>query len=314
MSMITVRPGVLRTPPEYFADLPDFDFPVSTAEVRDPDVAGATLRMAYLDLGDPAAPAVLLLHGEPTWSYLYRRVIPPLLAAGLRVVAPDLIGFGRSDKPEQVAAHTYARHLDWLDQLVTEHLDLSATTVVGQDWGGLLGLRLAVARPERVARFVAANTGLPDGRVPLPEIWHAFRAAVKAAPRLDIGRLVEAGCTRGLAAADRAGYDAPFPCERAKAGPRAMPELVPVTEDDPQAAANQHAWGELARWERPFLVAFSDRDPITGPMAEVLRRHIPGAAGRVHPLLRGAGHFLQEDAGPELGVLIGAFVQDDRLG
>jgi haloalkane dehalogenase len=292
---------VLRTPDERFADLPDFPYAPSYAQVPAPD--GGTLRMAYVDV-DPApdgsAPTVVLLHGEPTWSYLYRTMIPVLAGAGIRVVAPDLVGFGRSDKPLDPAVHTYRRHVAWARSLLVDHLALADATLVGQDWGGLIGLRLVVEQPGLFSRVVAANTGLPTGDVSMPELWWAFRRAVETAPALDIGRLVESGCTRGLSAQARAAYDAPFPDEASKAGPRAMPGLVPVTPDDPETEANRAVWAALGRWDRPFLVAFSDRDPITGGMAPVLRRHVPGAGGRQHPTIAGAGHFLQEDAGPEL--------------
>jgi len=296
----------LRTPDECFADVPDIGA-VHYAEVPDPD--GGTLRMAYVDT-DPAgsAPAVVLLHGEPTWSYLYRTMLPVLTEAGLRVVVPDLIGFGRSDKPADVADHTYARHIAWTTSLLVEHLALSGATLVGQDWGGLIGLRLAVEQPGLFDRVVAANTGLPTGDFDMPKIWWAMRRAVESAPVLDVGRAVAAGCVRGLSDTDRAAYDAPFPDETYKAGPRAMPGLVPVTTDDPETGANRAAWAALGSWDKPFLVAFSDGDPITGAMAPILRRHVPGAAGREHPTVARAGHFLQEDAGPDLAAEVIRFI------
>lgn len=308
---------VLRTPEECFEGLPEFGYEPSVAAVPGvpgvevDGVDGAALRLAYLDVppaGDaPPAGTVVLLHGEPTWSFLYRRMIPVLTAAGLRVVAPDMIGFGRSDKPSDVAAHTYARHLEWLRSLLVDHLGLRDVVLVGQDWGGLLGLRLAVEQPGLVGRVVASNTGLPTGDVPMPELWWRFRQAVEHAEVLDVGWLVAAGCARGLSDEVRRGYDAPFPDEAFKAGPRAMPGLVPVTPSDPQAPANRAAWAALGEWERPFLVAFGDSDPITGGMAPILRRHVPGAAGREHPTLPRAGHFVQEDAGPELASHVVAF-------
>jgi haloalkane dehalogenase len=296
----------LRTPEERFADLPDIGA-VHYAEVPDPD--GGTLRMAYLDT-DPtgSAPAVVLLHGEPTWSYLYRTMVPVLTDAGLRAVVPDLIGFGRSDKPAEVADHTYARHIVWTKALLVDHLALSGATLVGQDWGGLIGLRLVVEHPGLVDRVVAANTGLPTGDFDMPKIWWAMRKAVETAPVLEVGRAVAAGCVRGLSATDRAAYDAPFPDETYKAGPRAMPGLVPVTPRDPETSANRAAWAALGEWQRPFLVAFSDGDPITGAMAPILRRHVPGAAGREHPTIARAGHFLQEDAGPDLAAEVVRFI------
>lgn len=292
---------LLRTPEHRFADLPDFAYPWERRTVVDGD--GNTASMAYVDAGPPDGQPVLLLHGEPTWSFLYRHVIPELVESGRRVVAPDLIGFGRSDKPTTVADHTYGRHLAWLTSLVVDQLDLTEVTLVGQDWGGLLGLRLAVDHQDRVAAVVAANTGLPTGDHAMPEIWWAMRRAVETATVFDVGRGVDAGCLRDLTAAERAAYDAPFPDESYKAGPRAMPGLVPVTPRDPQTVANREAWSRLGEWTKPFGVVFSGSDPITGPMADVFAGVVPGAAGRVAPRLRG-GHFLQEDAGHGLGRLI----------
>ena len=289
---------LLRTPDERFDGLVDHPSPHHRALVTAPDGAGA--EMSWVQDGPVDGPVVLLLHGEPTWSYLYRSVITPLVEAGCHVVAPDLIGFGRSDKPTRVQDHTYARHVGWLRSLVVDVLDLHEVTLVGQDWGGLLGLRLVAEEPDRVARVVAANTGLPTGDHPMPEVWWGFRRAVETAPVLDVGRLVASGCVRGLDPADRAAYDAPFPDESYKAGPRAMPLILPTTPDDPATVANRAAWAELARWTKPFLLAFSDSDPITAAMAPVLARTVPGAAGLVHPTIARAGHFLQEDAGAEL--------------
>jgi haloalkane dehalogenase len=297
----------LRTPDERFAELPGFAHEPRYAEVPDGD--GGTLRMAYVDAGPAEAPVVLLLHGEPSWSFLYRHVIDELVAAGLRAVAPDLVGFGRSDKPAAPGDHSFARHVEWVRALAFDVLDLRDVTLVGQDWGGLVGLRLVVEHPDRFARVVAANTGLPTGDFDMPEIWWQFRRAVENAEQLDIGRLVAAGCASPMDEAVRAAYDAPFPGESFKAGPRAMPGLVPTAPDDPAAEANRAAWEVLGRWDKPFLVAFSDRDPITGAMAPVLRKLIPGTAGLEHPLIEGAGHFLQEDAGERLGRVVADFVR-----
>ncbi|MFI7224341.1 haloalkane dehalogenase [Nonomuraea angiospora] len=293
---------ILRTPEERFADLPDFPYEPRYADVPD------GLRMAYVEAGPADGEPVVLLHGEPSWSFLYRHVMPELAAAGLRAIAVDLIGFGRSDKPADQAEHTYARHVEWTRALLFDALALSRVTVVGQDWGGLIGLRIAAEHPERVARIVAANTGLPSGDIPMPEVWHQFRNAVLKAPVLDIARLVQAGCRTRLSEEVRAAYDAPFPDESYKAGPRVMPSLVPITPDDPAAPANRAAWQVLTTLERPFLVAFSDGDPITGGMAPILLKSISGTSGLRHPVIKGAGHFLQEDAGAELGRQIAAFV------
>jgi haloalkane dehalogenase len=298
---------VLRTPDERFGALPDFAYEPRYAEI--PDGEDGALRMAYVEDGPSDGPVVLLLHGEPSWSFLYRTVLGTLVTAGIHAVAPDLIGFGRSDKPARVSDHTCARHVEWTRSLVFDALDLRDVTVVGQDWGGLIGLRLAAEHPQRMARIVAANTGLPTGEQPMPKIWWMFRQAVEAAPVLDVGRFVQAGCRAPMSEAVRAAYDAPFPDESYKAAVRAMPQLVPVTPDDPAAKANRAAWSALSRWDKPFLVAFSDGDPITGPMAEVFRQHVPGARRLEHPTLAGAGHFLQEDAGERLGEIIAEFVR-----
>ncbi|HEY0637139.1 MAG TPA: haloalkane dehalogenase [Pseudonocardiaceae bacterium] len=298
---------VLRTPDDRFAALPGFGYEPRYATVPDQD--GGELRMAWVEDGPADGPAVLLLHGEPSWSFLYRTVMPPLAAAGLRAVAVDLVGFGRSDKPADRADHTYARHVEWVRALAFDVLDLRDVTLVGQDWGGLIGLRLVAERPDRFARVVAANTGLPTGDQPMPEVWHRFKDAVAAAPDFDVARSVQSGCRTTLPPAVRAAYDAPFPTEKFKAGPRAMPGLVPITPDDPAAAPNRAAWAVLAEWRKPFLVAFSDSDPITAPMAPVLAQVVPGARGREHPVIAGAGHFLQEDAGAVLGEEIARFVR-----
>ena len=264
--------------------------------------------MSYVEAGPADGPVVLLLHGEPTWSYLYRDVIDALSRAGIRSVAVDLVGFGRSDKPTLASDHSFARHVEWVRELAFDVLDLRDVTMVGQDWGGLIGLRLVAEHPDRFARVVAANTGLPTGDFEMPDLWWEFRRAVEGAEVLDVGRLVAAGCLRGLADADRAAYDAPFPDESFKVGPRVMPTLVPTRPDDPAAEANRAAWEVLGDWEKPFLVAFSDGDPITGAMAPILRKLIPGTRGLTHPVIAGAGHFLQEDAGQQLGRVVADFV------
>jgi haloalkane dehalogenase len=298
---------VLRTPESCFADLPDFDVELAHVEVPTGDRTGS-LRVGYAAAGPADGPLVVCLHGEPTWSYLYRRVMAVLADAGCRVIAPDLVGFGRSDKPVEQSDHTYARHVEWMRAALFDELDLRDVTVLCQDWGGLVGLRLLAENPDRFAGVVAANTGLPDGRHEMPEVWHHFRAAVASAPVLDIGRFVMSGCRRPLDPQAVAAYDAPFPEERYKAGPRAMPQLVPITPDDPGAIANQRAWEVLVSLDTPFLCAFSDGDPITAPMGALLPKLMPGAAGRAHPTIRDAGHFLQEDAGEELGRVVAEFV------
>ncbi|GGF32214.1 haloalkane dehalogenase [Marmoricola endophyticus] len=289
---------LLRTPEDRFSRLADFPYEPHYAELAD------GVRMAWVEAGPADGPVVLLLHGEPSWSYLYRSMLPVLAEAGMRAVAPDLVGFGRSDKPARREDHSYAAHVEWVRALAFDVLDLRDVTLVGQDWGGLIGLRLVAEHPDRFARVVAANTGLPTGDHDMPEVWHRFRRAVQGAADLDVGRLVASGCARGLDPVARAAYDAPFPDESFKAGPRAMPGLVPYVPDDPASEDNRRAWATLTGSDLPVLVAFSDSDPITAAMGPVLRRALPGAHGREHPTITGAGHFLQEDAGPELAAAV----------
>ena len=298
---------VLRTPEDRFADLPDFGYPPRYA-----DVDG--LRLAYVETGPADGEPVLLLHGEPSWSFLYRTVMPVLAEAGLRAIAADLAGFGRSDKPAEMEDHSFARHVEWMRELAFDRLDLRGLTLVGQDWGGLIGLRLAAENPDRFARVVAANTGLPTGDQPMPDVWLRFREVVRTAPTLSVSRLVQSGCQTTLAPEVLAAYEAPFPDPSFAAAVRAMPNLVPATPDDPASAANRAAWRQLSTWDKPFLVAFSNRDPITGGMAPILKRVVPGAAGLEHPVIAGAGHFLQEDAGERLGTVIADFIRAHPAG
>ena len=298
---------ILRTPDERFSDLPDFPWEPRYVEVPSGD--GEQLRIAYVEAGPADGPVVLCLHGEPTWSFLYRKVLQVLADAGCRGIAVDLVGFGRSDKPAAVEDYTYARHVEWIRAAVFDELGLSGVTLLGQDWGGLIGLRLVAEHPDRFARVVAANTGLPDGRHEMPEVWWMFREAVAKAEHLDIGKFVAGGCVKPPMPEVQAAYDAPFPDETFKSGARAFPLLVPTSPDDPGAIANQKAWPILVELELPFLCAFSDSDPITGPMASVLAGAIKGAAGRRHPTIKGAGHFLQEDAGEQLGRVVADFVR-----
>lgn len=290
---------ILRTPEERFADLTDWPY-----EPRYMEVEG--LRMHYVDAGPADADPVLLLHGEPTWSYLYRKVIPEITAAGLRAVAWDMVGFGRSDKPAAIGDHSYAAHVRWLRGFV-DALGLARMTLVGQDWGGLLGLRLLAEVPDRFAGVVAANTALPTGDHEMPELWQRFRQFVASAEDLPISWLIDQGCVSDLPAGATAAYDAPFPDAAYKAGPRVMPELVPYFADHPASEENRRAWEVLVSLETPLLTAFSDSDPITGPAAAPFRDLIPGARGLEHPTITGAGHFLQEDRGEELGRVVAEF-------
>ena len=297
---------ILRTPDDRFTDLPDFPFAPHYAEV--PDGEGGSLRLHYLDEGDPGAPVVLLLHGEPSWSFLYRHMIPVLVDAGLRCVAPDLVGFGRSDKPAARSDYTYARHVAWMRAFL-DATTLSAITLVAQDWGGLIGLRLVGADPDRFSRVVAANTFLPTGDSSPGAAFLRWQEFSQSVPTFPVGAIVNAGCTTDLAPAVVAAYDAPFPDEAMTAGARQFPMLVPTSPDDPAAADNRAAWAVLERFDRPVLCAFSDEDPITRGADRVLRDRIPGCAGQPHTTIRGAGHFLQEDRGPELAAVVADWVR-----
>ncbi|MCV2491182.1 haloalkane dehalogenase [Geodermatophilus sp. YIM 151500] len=296
---------VLRTPEERFTDLPGFGYPPWYVEVD--DTAGGRLRVAYVDEGPQDGETVLLLHGEPSWSYLYRQLVPVLVDAGLRVVAPDLVGFGRSDKPVERAAYTYARHVGWMREALLDRLGLRGVTLVGQDWGGLIGLRLVAEHPGRFARVVVANTFLPTGEQPVSEAFLTWQRFAATSDRFDVGRVIANGTVSQLPAGVLAAYDAPFPDDRYKAGARVFPALVPTRPDDPAAAANRAAWEVLARWDAPFLTAFSDGDPITRGGDRVFQERVPGARGRPHVTLAG-GHFLQEDAGPELARVVADLV------
>ncbi|MCV7441175.1 haloalkane dehalogenase [Mycobacterium paraense] len=298
---------MLRTPDDRFDDVPDFPYAPRYCEISDGD--GGTLRVAWVEDGPQGAAPVLMLHGEPSWSYLYRKMIPILAAAGHRVICPDLVGFGRSDKPTRREDHSYARHVEWMRAVAFDVLDLHDVTLVGQDWGGLIGLRLAAGHPERFARLVVANTGLPNGEQPMAEDWWRFRKAIAIAPDLNIGWFVQGGCLRQMSQQALEGYNAPFPDDSYCVGPRAMPGLVPISPDDPAAAANKAAWAKLSVSPTPMLVVFSDGDPITGPMAAIFQREMRGAQGIDHPTIRGAGHFLQEDAGEELANHIVEFLR-----
>lgn len=285
------RAEVLRTPEDRFADLPDYPFSPHYV-----DVDG--LRVHYVDEGPRDAAPVLMLHGEPTWSYLYRSMIPIFVEAGMRAVAPDLIGFGKSDKPTNRGTYTYQQHMDWLTAWL-EAVDLRRITLICQDWGSLLGLRLAAENPDRFDRIVVANGFLPTGdRDPGPafKTWRAFAAH---SPVFPIGRIVATGTKRALSADERAAYDAPFPTSEYKVAARVFPALVPTSPADPAAPANIKAWEALGRWDKPFLTLFGKYDPILGKADVPLREHVPGTAGQPHDRLAGS-HFVQEDVGPEI--------------
>lgn len=296
----------LRTPDERFEGLPGWEFAPLYVDVADGE--GGSLRMHYVDEGPRDAAPILLMHGEPTWSYLYRTMIPVLTAAGHRVVAFDLVGFGRSDKPGSMTDHTYARHVAWAGELVFDRLGLDRITFFGQDWGGMIGLRLVAARPERFDRVVTGNTGLPLGDGRIGEAFLAWQRYSQESPTFPIGAIVSRACATPLSPATVAAYDAPFPDDAYTAGPRIMPSLVPVDETSPETRENREAWEVLRRFDRPWLCTFSDGDPVTRGGDKVFRASIPGAAGQPHVTIENAGHFLQEDEGPDIARIITEFI------
>ncbi len=283
---------VLRTPDDRFAGLPDYSFQPHWTTLAE------GLRVHHVDEGPADAPVVLMLHGEPSWSYLYRHMVPVFAEAGLRAVAPDLVGFGRSDKPARIADYTYQRHVDWMTEWLQAN-DLRRITLVCQDWGSLVGLRLAAENDDRFDAIVVANGFLPTADRGVPAAFRLWRAFATYSPLFPVGRIVDTGCNRRLTAAERAAYDAPYPSSRFKAGARAFPRLVPTSPDDPAVPANREAWKRLGEWHKPFLTLFGKDDPILGRGDRPLQQHVPGAQGQPHARLSGS-HFVQEDAGPEI--------------
>ncbi len=301
---------ILRTSEDRFADLPDFDYDpqyvdVGSADGPNPPGGDGEVRMAYVEAGS-GAETFLLLHGEPTYSFLYRKMIPGLAERG-RVVVPDFVGFGRSDKYTDREAYSYRQQYDALESFVAE-LDLADVTLVGQDWGGILGLPYAAANPDRVARLVAMNTGLPDGTQQMADEWHQFREFVESVDELQVGTLVANGCATDLPEEVVAAYDAPFPDEASKAGARAWPALVPTDPDDGGADAVIEARERLAEWDEPAFVLFASGDPITRGARDELRDLIPTASDQPDVWIDGAAHFLQEDRGEEVAEEIVGFV------
>ena len=297
---------IYRTDVSRFSALPDYAFHPNYVDVHDEHLG--ELRMHYVD-ESPHAPSatVLLQHGEPSWSYLYRHMVGPLVEQGYRVIAPALIGFGKSDKPGAISDYSYARHVNWMLSFI-DALHLERINLFCQDWGGLIGLRVAAVNPHRFARLVIANTGLPEGDRTMPKAFRQWQRFARWSPYFPNGKIVEKGSVREFSDAERAAYDAPFPTRAYKAGTRAFPLLVPTTPDDPGAIANRQAWQSLEAFAKPVLTLFSDRDPVTRGGHEVIQRRIPGAANQPHRIVQNAGHFLQEDAPSELAESIAAFI------
>jgi len=332
---------VLRTPDSRFESLPGYPFAPHYTDV--PDGEGGTLRIHHVEAGPADGKPILCMHGQPTWSYLYRHMLPILADAGLRAVAPDLVGFGRSDKPSRREDFSYDRQVGWLNAWLVRN-DFQGATLVGQDWGGLIGLRMVAENPDRFASVVIANSGLPapvgvseerarvvrefrarPEPVTMPEVVQALSNADPEAPERSFAywqkwcwetedlpvSLAVAGSVDGrtLSPEEVAAYEAPFPDPSYKMGPRAMPSQVPTLSDDPALPANLAAWQVLEQWEKPFLCAFADNDPVTGAAEPVLRERIPGTKGQPHQTIHGGGHFLQEGRGEELANIIVDFVK-----
>lgn len=316
--------SVLRTDDARFRDLPGYPFEPHYVELTNPE--GGSLRMHYVDEGPRDAPPVWLCHGEPSWSYLYRKLIPVLVDAGLRVVAHDLIGFGRSDKPADKTGYTFARHVEWLREFVCA-LDLQEITFFGQDWGGPTGLGVLQTEADRFARIVVGNTmlhtceaslagrtawsnhALDGGDVQVSASLLDWILASQRMPEMQASLSVRFATETTLTEAELAAYDAPFPDERYKAGMRQFPALIPVTPSDPGAALNQRTWDALAKFERPLLTLYGDSDPPTRGWDRIFQERVPGANGQPHEVLGGAGHFLQEDVGAELAERIANFAK-----
>jgi haloalkane dehalogenase len=296
----------LRTSDEHFSNLPDYPFDPNYVEI--PDGEGGSLRMHYVDEGPRSADPVLLLHGEPSWSYLYRKMIPIITQAGYRALVPDLVGFGRSDKPAERGDYTYQRHVDWV-QTWLDCLAVERITLVCQDWGGLIGLRLVANNPDRFARVVTANTGLPTGDTPMSDAFLKWRKFSIEVPDFDVAAIIAMFCQKPLPENAAAAYNAPFPDDTYKAGARIFPSLVPIAPDDPAAPANRKAWEVLSNYDKPFLTAFSDGDPITRGGERIFQKQVPGAKGLPHTTITGGGHFLQEDCGEELAGIIVDFIR-----
>lgn len=291
----------LRTPEDRFNNLPGYNFQANYVVFQD-------LRMHYIDEGGKTSPVVLMLHGEPSWSYLYRKMIPIIANAGFRAIAPDLIGFGRSDKPTNRQDYSYQMHVDSIVGFI-KALDLQNITLVCQDWGGLIGLRVVAEEQNRFSNIVTANTGLPTGDEKMPEAffqWQEFSQTVEEFP---VGGIIQMGCQSGLSKEVIAAYDAPFPDENYKAGARIFPKLVPTSPDNPASEANRRAWAILKQWTKPFLTAFSDKDPITSGAEKIFQQLVPGAKDQPHTTITKAGHFLQEDKGEELANVVVSFIK-----
>jgi len=296
---------LLRTPDDKFENLPDFPFKPNYIEIDG-------IRIHYVDEGPKNAETILLMHGEPSWSYLYRHMIPILVKAGFRTIAPDLVGFGRSDKPTEQSDHTYRKHVDWMGKWL-KHLDLRNITLFCQDWGSLIGLRVAIENQERFVRIILSNGGLLTGEQKMSKAFLDWQEFSRTTPKFYVGRIIQGATVTKLLTDVIKAYDAPFPDDTYKAGARILPSLVPTTKEDPEHEANKKAWEQFFQWKKPFLTAFSDSDPITRGGDKFWQENVPGAQGQNHTIIKNAGHFVQEDKGPELANLIVKFIKNNSL-
>ena len=302
---------ILRTPDDRLENLSGYPFKPNYVSI--PDGEGGTLRIHYVDEGPSKVEPVLLMHGEPSWSYLYRKMIPIIVDAGFRAVAPDLAGFGRSDKPAVRSDYTYQRHVDWMQGLL-DKMDLRQLTLVCQDWGGLIGLRLVAQNPARFSRVVVANTGLPTGDNPISDAFLNWRKFSQETPEFKVGEIISMSNPNDpLSKEVIAAYDAPFPDDTYKEGARIFPSLVPITPDDPASKANREAWKVLSQFEKPFVTMFSDGDPITRGGERIFQKLVPGAKGQPHTIIKGGGHFLQENRGKEFAQAVVDFISRTPL-
>lgn len=293
---------LLRTPDDRFENLPDYPFRPNYLTIQDRSEA-VGIRVHYIDEGDPGSQAVLMLHGEPSWSFLYRKMVAPFVRSGYRVLAPDLPGFGKSDKPAKRSDYSYARYVEWMSDWL-QAMDLQDIILICQDWGGLIGLRLVAADPGRFARVVTSNTMLPTGDHNPGDAFLQWQKYSQETPVFPTGQIVNRGSVSELPVDVIAAYDAPFPVESYKEGARQFPTLVPTSPDNPESQANRDAWKVLMGYRKPWLCAFGDSDPITGAAAPVIQQLVPGCQGQPHTTLRGGGHFIQEDCGEELSQLV----------
>ena len=293
---------ILRTPDNRFSNLLDYPFKPNYIQLGD-------IRIHYVDEGESSKEVVLLIHGEPTWSYLYRKMIPIVSESGYRVIVPDLVGFGKSDKPINQEDYTYEKHVGWISSFV-ESLDLTNINLFCQDWGGLIGLRIVSEQGYRFNRIIASNTSLPTGDFKVPKAFFNWQKFSQDTPVFNASKIVKSSCVNKISNEVQKAYDAPFPDETYKAGARRFPMLVPTSPNDPSSQPNREAWEKLKNWHKPFLTAFSDSDPITKGGDILFQKLIPGCKGISHKTIVGAGHFLQEDKGPELAQLIVDFIDN----